>query len=62
MRDFFMDEELLGQVDAWLASLRAQGLSDRPIRQLAGLLGTVMGTSGPRNVVEERVLRRLETW
>ena len=58
-----MDDEALGcAVDAWLATLRAQGLSDRRIRELAGLLGSAMGDSGPQNSPEERVLRRFEAW
>jgi len=56
-----MDDEVLGYaVDAWLASLHAQGLSERRVRELAGLLGQAMSAEGPRNAAEERVLRRFE--
>lgn len=58
-----MDEDQLGQtVDAWLASLRAQGLSGRRLGELASLLGQAMGASGPQNTQEERVVRRFEKW
>jgi hypothetical protein len=58
-----MDDETLGQaVDAWLTALRRQGLSNRRLRQLAGLLGNAMADSGPQDTAEERVLRRFEAW
>lgn len=58
-----MDDETLGRsVDAWLAELRAQGLSGQRVQELAGLLGNAMGDSGPQNATEERVLRRFDTW
>ncbi|NMP24114.1 hypothetical protein [Sulfobacillus harzensis] len=49
-------------VDAWLAALRTQGLSDRRVQELAGLLGNAMGDSEPQNVAEARALRRFERW
>lgn len=59
----WQDDEAVGHaVDAWLTALRTQGLSDRRIRELAGLLGNAMGDSGPHNATEERVLRRFEAW
>ena len=58
-----IDDDTLGQaVDAWLTSLRTQGLSDRLLRQLAGLLGNAMSGSGPQSATEARVLRRFEQW
>ena len=58
-----LDDEQLGHaVDGWLATLRAQSLSDRRIRELTGLLGQAMSGSGPRNAAEERVLRRFDAW
>lgn len=63
MREYIHDEDALGhQVDAWLAALRTQGLSDRRVRELAGLLGKAMGEGGPGNAAEARVLRRFEGW
>ncbi|NMP23984.1 hypothetical protein [Sulfobacillus harzensis] len=63
MRNYIHDEEELGrEVDAWLAALRAQGVSERRMRELAGLLGNAMADSGPHDTAEERVLRRFEAW
>ena len=63
MRDYLHDEEQLGyQVDAWLSSLRAQGLSERRIGQLAGLLGEAMSEGGPKSKEQERALQQFETW
>ncbi|NMP24310.1 hypothetical protein [Sulfobacillus harzensis] len=63
MQDIDADEEALGHaVDAWLTALRAQGLSDRRVRVLAGSLGDAMSTGGPRGAEEARVLRRFEAW
>ncbi len=58
-----MSEDELGQwVDAWLTALRAQGLSERRIGELAMLLGQAISAEGPQNSVEARVLRRFEVW
>lgn len=58
-----MDDEALGcAVDAWLTALRAQGLSERRARELAGLLGQAMSAEGPRDTAESRVLQRFEAW
>ncbi len=58
-----MDDEALGHaVDAWLASLRAQGLSVRRLRDLAGLLGQAMRPNADHTREEMRVLARFATW
>lgn len=44
--DALNDEQLGRVVDAWLKALRAQGLSDWRVRELAGMLGTTMSRSG----------------
>ena len=63
MRDYLHDEEQLGhQVDAWLSALRAQGLSERRIGELAGLLGEAMSESGPKTREQQRTLHQFEGW
>ncbi len=63
MRNYLHDEEQLGhQVDALLLSLRTQGLSERRIGELAGLLGNAMNGNGPRTREEASVLQRFEAW
>ena len=63
MRDYLHDEEQLGyQVDAWLSALRTQGISERRIGQLAGLLGEAISGRGPKSKEQECVLRRFEGW
>ena len=63
MRDYLHDEEQLGyQVDAWLSALRARGLSERRIGELAGLLGEAMSEGGAKTKEQECVLRRFEGW
>lgn len=58
-----LDEDTLGrQVDAWLVTLRAQGLSARRIWELAGLLGQAMSARGPQNAAEAHALQRFEAW
>lgn len=58
MRDDPLDEAQWGQaVDAWLVSLRIQGLSDRWIRVLAGRLGDATRETGPTTPAQSRVSR-----
>jgi hypothetical protein len=58
-----MDDEALGYVvDAWLVSLRAQSLSERRLRALAGMLGQAMSAEGPQTPAQAQVLRRFDTW
>lgn len=63
MRDYLHNEEQLGhQVDAWLSALRARGLSERRIGQLARLLGEATSESGPKTKEQEHALRQFEGW
>jgi hypothetical protein len=63
MNEDILGEDELGQwVDAWLTGLRAQGLSERRLRELAGLLGQAMSAEGPQTPAQARVLRRFEAW
>jgi len=58
-----LDDDVLGHaVDAWLVSLRLQGLSDRRRRALAGLLGRSMSQSGYHTPEEAAVLARFAAW
>ena len=58
-----MDDYTLGRaVDAWLGELKAKGLSDQHLRQLASLLGEAMSNTGPTTTSQERTLRRFEAW
>lgn len=50
------------QVDAWLASLRAQGYSSRQLEYRAGVLGRWAGHQGPTSPAAANVVAAFLTW
>ncbi|NMP23742.1 hypothetical protein [Sulfobacillus harzensis] len=58
-----IDDETLGQaVDAWLTALRAQGLSERRMLQLAVLLGEAMSGAGPKTPAQAEAQEQFLQW
>jgi hypothetical protein len=58
-----LDDEKLGHaVDAWLATLRARGLSERRLGELARLLGEAMSENEQKSLEQARVLKRFKGW
>lgn len=60
--DMLNDETLGHAVDAWLVRLRAHGLSDRRLRDWAGLLGQALRPIDDHAREELRMLARFAPW